>query len=73
MMQNEIYIIGNNLSINTFQLLQKSNAQLLEPFMQLEIITEEETTPSVLADISRRRGNVLQVAQRQDMKVRLLF
>ncbi|XP_027208842.2 ribosome-releasing factor 2, mitochondrial isoform X1 [Penaeus vannamei] len=51
------------------QLLQKSNAQLLEPFMQLEIITEEETTPSVLADISRRRGNVLQVAQRQDMKV----
>lgn len=73
MMQNEIYIIGNNLSINTFQLLQKSNSQLLEPFMQLEIITEEETTPSVLADISRRRGNVLQVAQRQDMKVRLLF
>lgn len=69
MMQNEIYIIGNNLSINTFQLLQKSNAQLLEPFMQLEIITEEETTPSVLADFSRRRGNVLQVAQRQDMKV----
>ncbi|KAK7074553.1 G elongation factor, mitochondrial 2 [Halocaridina rubra] len=51
------------------QLLQKANCQLLEPYMELEIITDESNSSVVLGDITRRRGNVLQIAQRQDMKV----
>lgn len=51
------------------QVLQKAHCQLLEPYMEMEIIADESNTSSILADISRRRGNVLQITQRQDTKV----
>ncbi|XP_068241002.1 ribosome-releasing factor 2, mitochondrial [Palaemon carinicauda] len=51
------------------QLLQKSNCQLLEPFMELEIIADESTLSAVLADITRRRGNIIRISQRQESKV----
>nr|XP_045609336.1 ribosome-releasing factor 2, mitochondrial-like [Procambarus clarkii] len=51
------------------QLLQKAHCQLLEPIMEMEIVTDEEHTSAVLADIARRRGNILQITQRQDLRV----
>ncbi|KAK8747294.1 hypothetical protein OTU49_016731 [Cherax quadricarinatus] len=51
------------------QLLQKAHCQLLEPIMEMEIVTDEEYTSRVLGDLSRRRGSVLQVAHRQDLRV----
>ncbi|XP_066963770.1 ribosome-releasing factor 2, mitochondrial [Macrobrachium rosenbergii] len=51
------------------QLLQKSNCQLMEPLMELEIITDETNSSSVIADITRRRGNIIRISHRQDSKV----
>ncbi|KAG7163884.1 Ribosome-releasing factor 2-like 2 [Homarus americanus] len=51
------------------QIMQKTQCELLEPVMEVEVVTSEEHTSSVLADISRRRGNVLKVSHRQDMRV----
>ena len=37
--------------------------------MELEIVTDENDVSSVLGDITRRRGNILQIIQRYDTKV----
>ncbi|XP_071540183.1 ribosome-releasing factor 2, mitochondrial isoform X1 [Panulirus ornatus] len=51
------------------QLLQKAQCQLLEPFMEMEIVTPEDYTSPLLADITHRRGNILHFTHRQDMRV----
>lgn len=51
------------------QVLKASDSCLLEPFMKLEILVAEEYNSSVLADLSKRRANILSISQKQDMKV----
>lgn len=43
----------------------------MEPIMVLEIVAEEDHTSTVLADLSRRRANVLHISHRRDMRVSL--
>lgn len=42
----------------------------MEPVMELEVVVEEAHTSTLLADLSRRRANVLHLSQRHDMRVR---
>ena len=43
--------------------------EFLEPIMKLEITTPPESVGEVLGDLNMRRGNVLDMAQRDDMQV----
>ena len=43
----------------------------MEPVMVLEIVSEEAHTSTLLADLSRRRANILHVSHRHDMRVRV--
>ncbi|CAL4120666.1 unnamed protein product, partial [Meganyctiphanes norvegica] len=51
------------------QIVKASDCRLLEPFMKLEILVDDLYNSSVLADLSKRRGNILSISQKQDMKV----
>jgi len=55
------------------QLLQEGNSVLLEPMMQLEIVTPEEYSPSINADLTRRRALIQQIDIRGNNKVSKLF
>lgn len=54
------------------QLLQNGNSMLLEPMMQLEIVTPEERSPSINADLTRRRATIQQIDIRGNNKVNKL-
>lgn len=41
----------------------------MEPFMQLEVRTEEPYLHAVLGDLAQHRSDVLEVTQRHDLKV----
>lgn len=46
---------------------------LLEPMMQLEIVAPEEYSPSINADLSRRRTAMQRIDMRGNNKVNKLF
>lgn len=41
----------------------------MEPFMKVEVIIDEGYLHSVLADFAQHRSEILEVGQRQDLKV----
>jgi len=49
--------------------VRKAGPRLLEPIMRLEVVTPEEFLGDVLGDINSRRGNVLNVSDRSNLKV----
>ncbi|XP_018311284.1 ribosome-releasing factor 2, mitochondrial [Mycetomoellerius zeteki] len=51
------------------KLFQDGNSMLLEPIMQLEIITPEEYSSSINADLTRRRAVIQQIDMRGNNKV----
>ncbi|XP_011305891.1 ribosome-releasing factor 2, mitochondrial [Fopius arisanus] len=51
------------------KLLRDAGLLLLEPIMQLEIVTPEEYAPSVLADLGRRRTEIQEVTVRRNDKI----
>ncbi|XP_066586928.1 ribosome-releasing factor 2, mitochondrial [Prorops nasuta] len=51
------------------KLLQKSNPVLLEPIMNLEIITSEEHSSAIIGDLSKRRGEIKNIDIRGRNKV----
>ncbi|XP_029673570.1 ribosome-releasing factor 2, mitochondrial isoform X2 [Formica exsecta] len=51
------------------KLLQNGNSMLLEPIMQLEIVAPEEYSPSINADLARRRAEIQQIDMRGNNKV----
>ncbi|XP_029168268.1 ribosome-releasing factor 2, mitochondrial [Nylanderia fulva] len=51
------------------KLLQSGNSMLLEPIMQLEIVAPEECSPSINADLARRRAKTQQIDMRGYNKV----
>ncbi|KAL6258076.1 hypothetical protein P5V15_009992 [Pogonomyrmex californicus] len=51
------------------KLLQNGNSLLLEPMMQLEIITSEEYSSRINADLTRRRTTIQQIDIRGNNKV----
>lgn len=55
------------------QLLQSGNSMLLEPIMQLEIVAPEGYSPSINADLARRRGEIQQIDMRGNNKVSINF
>ncbi|KAK8383669.1 hypothetical protein O3P69_015843 [Scylla paramamosain] len=54
------------------QVLAEGGCQLMEPIMVLEIVAEEDHTSTLLADLSRRRANVLHISHRHNMRVLLV-
>ncbi|KAL5008243.1 hypothetical protein ScPMuIL_013824 [Solemya velum] len=56
-------------SMAAYQALKQGEAILLEPMMKMEINTDEDRLHSVLADLSRRRGQIQAVQARQDVRV----
>ncbi|XP_011864002.1 PREDICTED: ribosome-releasing factor 2, mitochondrial [Vollenhovia emeryi] len=51
------------------KLLQDGNSMLLEPMMQLEIVAPEEYSPSINADLTRRRVTKQEIHMRGNNKV----
>ncbi|XP_044264059.1 ribosome-releasing factor 2, mitochondrial [Tribolium madens] len=51
------------------KLLQKSDTNVLEPIMHLEIAAPDEYVSSVMADLARRRSEIQNVSLRGNMKV----
>ncbi|XP_011066295.1 PREDICTED: ribosome-releasing factor 2, mitochondrial isoform X2 [Acromyrmex echinatior] len=51
------------------KLLQDGNSMLLEPIMQLEIVTPEEYSSSINADLTRRRAIIQEIDMRGNNKV----
>uniref|UniRef100_A0A8D0L108 GTP dependent ribosome recycling factor mitochondrial 2 n=1 Tax=Sphenodon punctatus TaxID=8508 RepID=A0A8D0L108_SPHPU len=49
--------------------VSRSNKQVLEPLMNLEITVGEDHLGAVLGDLAQRRGNIQEVQGRQDNKV----
>ncbi|KAM8960832.1 ribosome-releasing factor 2, mitochondrial [Pelodytes ibericus] len=49
--------------------LKKAEKQVLEPFMNLEIIMSEDYLSNVLGDVAQRRGNIQEIQSRSDNKV----
>ncbi|MBW7868114.1 MAG: elongation factor G [Brumimicrobium sp.] len=49
--------------------LPKTNPQLLEPIMKLEVVTPEENMGDVVADLNRRRGQMQGMDDRSGAKV----
>ena len=45
---------------------QKAGMKLLEPIMEVEITTPEESVGSVISDVNSRRGNVMEVETTED-------
>lgn len=51
------------------QMLKCADCTLLEPIMQMEIVTVEESSSAVLGDLSRRRSEIKNVDVRGKNKV----
>ncbi|XP_018351434.1 PREDICTED: ribosome-releasing factor 2, mitochondrial [Trachymyrmex septentrionalis] len=51
------------------KLLQDGNSMLLEPMMQLEIVTPEEYSSSINSDLTRRRAVIQEIDMRGNNKV----
>merc|ERR1719247_625822 len=49
--------------------LRAAGAKLMEPMMQVDVTTPEESMGEVIGDINSRRGMVLELAERGNMKV----
>lgn len=60
----------NEHNIQLLQLLRSGGTILLEPVMQLEVVTTQETLSVVISDLSRRRAQIQQVSSRGQSKVR---
>lgn len=50
-------------------MLKETGSKILEPIMQLEIVTDEQNLSAVLADLSRRRANIQQIDVRGKNKI----
>ena len=55
--------------INLPQIIKNINGALMEPIMALEIVIDEKYNSIVMADINRRRGNLIKTSTRNDTKV----
>ncbi|XP_015513213.1 ribosome-releasing factor 2, mitochondrial [Neodiprion pinetum] len=51
------------------KLLRTGGTMLLEPIMQLEVVTSEETVSLVISDLSRRRAQIQQIGSRGRSKI----
>merc|ERR1719326_780258 len=49
--------------------LKESGAKLMEPMMKVDVTTPEESMGDVIGDVNSRRGMVLELAERGNMKV----
>lgn len=49
--------------------LRTAGAKLMEPIMKVEVITPEESMGDVIGDVNSRRGMVMELADRGNMKV----
>ena len=49
--------------------LQKSESHLLEPVFFMEVVTPEEFTGSIIADLNARGGQIEQMGRRKDLQV----
>jgi elongation factor G len=49
--------------------LRKAHSVLLEPIMEMEIVCPEEYMGSVISDLTARRGKVLSLAQRSNIRL----
>ncbi|XP_067143892.1 ribosome-releasing factor 2, mitochondrial [Centruroides vittatus] len=49
--------------------LKKGDAQLLEPIMKMEINTDESYLGKILADLSNRRSQILNIQAKQDARI----
>ena len=68
---NYIYLISNQDSQNrTLQLLTYAQTAITEPYMRLEVITNEERIHFVMSDLSTRRAEVLKFDTRGETRVR---
>lgn len=55
------------------QALVECGVELIEPYMSLEIVVDEEYASAVLADLARRQATVLHNTQRHDTRVRKII
>ncbi|XP_076043139.1 mitochondrial ribosome recycling factor 2 [Oratosquilla oratoria] len=62
-------VVANAAAQCVHRLLKESNCRLKEPIMEIEIATEEKYLPAITGDLSRRRGQIVQISNRQDAKV----
>lgn len=51
------------------KLLQQAGCRLLEPIMSIQIISPADRTPQVMADLARRRAEILEVYTRGENRV----
>jgi len=56
-------------SLHGFKMLRNAGSRLMEPYMKLEITVEEQHLHAVLGDLAQHRSSVLEVTQRQGLKV----
>lgn len=71
---NSQLAVCSNISASLFvQLFTSGGSSLLEPIMQVEIVTTDESAPAVLADISRRRAEIKNVDVRGRNKVFIYY
>merc|ERR1712182_33946 len=49
--------------------LKEAGAKLMEPMMKVEVTTPEESMGEVIGDVNSRRGIVVELAERGNMKV----
>jgi elongation factor G len=55
------------------KLLEVNGTQLLEPIMNLQVVTDEQNSTGVLADLSRRRAVIQEISSRGHSKVLDVF
>jgi len=56
-------------SMGIKELLDKGNSVLLEPIMDIEIVSPEEYVGDVIADLNSRRGRVLALEENRESKI----
>ena len=56
-------------SMGIKELLDKGNSVLLEPIMDIEILSPEEYVGDVIADLNSRRGRVLALEENRESKI----
>ncbi|XP_054264972.1 ribosome-releasing factor 2, mitochondrial [Macrosteles quadrilineatus] len=62
-------ILASSVSQCIKKMLSAAGTVLVEPVMSLEVVTDEQCLPLVLADLSRRRSQVQQVTVRGNNKI----
>ncbi|XP_065344902.1 ribosome-releasing factor 2, mitochondrial [Cloeon dipterum] len=51
------------------KLLKVGGTRLLEPVMQMELIADPDVVSAIISDLTRRRGNIVTIAERGKQKV----